>query len=137
MHSSERPAVNGIEWIIDARGCSAVSLRNLDRLRALFEQIISDLDLRTIGETRWHEFPGCGGITGLCLLSESHLACHTFPEHHSLCLNLFCCRPHPRCDFERVLAKLFSASAVDVQAVPRDYVSKSEQEPALHLRESQ
>jgi len=136
MRSSEHPAVNGTEWIVDARGCSAESLRSLDQLRALLEQIISDLDLRTIGETHWHQFPGSGGITGLCLLTESHLALHTFPEHGSLCLNLFCCRPHKQWDFERGLAKLFSASTVDVQAVLRDYVSSEEQEPALHLRES-
>jgi S-adenosylmethionine decarboxylase len=137
MHSSEYPAVNGTEWIVDARGCSAESLRSLDRLRALFEQIVSDLDLRTIGETHWHQFPGSGGITGLCLLAESHLACHTFPEHGSLCLNLFCCRPHTPWDFERELAKLFSASTVDVQAVLRDYSSAEEQEPRLQLRASQ
>lgn len=137
MHNSEHPAINGTEWIVDARGCSAESLRSLDQLRTLFEQIISDLDLRTIGETRWHEFPGSGGITGMCMLAESHLACHTFPEHGSLCLNLFCCRPRARWDFERVLAKLFSASMVDVKAVVRIYVSIAKQEPAVHQLESQ
>jgi S-adenosylmethionine decarboxylase len=137
MPSNEHPAVSGTEWIVDARGCSAESLRDLDQLRALFEQIISELDLRTIGETHWHQFPGSGGITGLCLLAESHLACHTFPEHGSLCLNLFCCRPRTRWDFERVLATLFSASTVDVHAVLRDYVTTEEQEPALQLQAGQ
>jgi S-adenosylmethionine decarboxylase len=137
MVSSEYPAVCGTEWIVDARGCSADSLKSLDRLHALFEQIISDLDLRTIGETHWHQFPGSGGITGLCLLAESHLACHTFPEHESLCLNLFCCRPRPQWNFEGALAKLFSASTVDVQAVLRAYASTDQPEPALHLQEGQ
>src|SRR5437762_5784657 len=62
--------MNGAEWIVDAQGCSADSLRNIELLRAVFERIISDLGLRTIGETQWHQFPGTGGITGLCLLSE-------------------------------------------------------------------
>jgi S-adenosylmethionine/arginine decarboxylase-like enzyme len=31
--------------------------------------------------------------TGLVLFAESHLAVHSFPEHGSLTLNLFCCRP--------------------------------------------
>ena len=118
--------MNGAEWIVDARGCRAASLRDLDLLRALFDRIIADLGLRTVGETHWHQFEGTGGITGLCLLSESHLACHTFPEYGSLCLNLFCCVPRPPWDFEEQLSHLFAATAVQVQRVAREYAVLSE-----------
>jgi S-adenosylmethionine decarboxylase len=113
--------MNGTEWIVDARGCSADSLRSLEVLRNLFAQIIADLDLRTIGDSHWHQFPGTGGITGLCLLSESHLTCHTFPEFGSLCLNLFCCVPRARWEFESRLSAFFSASSVRVRVVSREY----------------
>jgi len=85
--------MSGIEWIVEAQGCAAESLRDLAALDGLFQQIIDDLQLRPVGATQWHQFPRTGGITGLCLLAESHLACHTFPEFGSLCLNLFCCVP--------------------------------------------
>src|ERR1700752_3053841 len=97
----------GVEWIVDAQGCSSELLRDLDRLRLLFREIVSALQLRPLGETRWHQFPNAGGITGLCLLAESHLACHTFPEFGSLCLNVFCCRPRADWDFEGALKSEF------------------------------
>jgi len=113
--------MHGIEWIVDAQGCSAHSLRSMNAVDELFVRIIADLDLRTVGDTLWHQFPGTGGITGLCLLSESHLACHTFPEFGSLCLNLFCCVPRARWDFELHLSRLFSAQSVLVREINREY----------------
>jgi len=113
--------MNGIEWIVDAHGCSAESLRSAALLRELFERIISALGLSPVGETHWHEFPNAGGITGLCLLAESHLACHTFPEFGSLCFNLFCCVPREEWDFEGELSRVFGASSVTVRAVTRPY----------------
>lgn len=113
--------MSGIEWVVDAQGCSAESLRDLELLRRLFKKLIEDLRLRPVGATQWHQFPGSGGITGLCLLSESHLACHTFPEYGSLCLNLFCCVPREPWDFESQFEEMFSATSVQVRAVERSY----------------
>jgi len=97
-------------------------LRDLALLRTLFAALIGDLGLHTVGEILWHQFPKTGGITGLALLSESHLACHTFPEHGSICLNLFSCRPRPRWDFETRLREYLGAQDVRVRDVTRDYI---------------
>ncbi len=120
-------AMSGIEWVVEAFGCSSQSLRDLAVLQSLFDNIIRAMKLRPVGETQWHQFPGTGGITGLCLLAESHLACHTFPEHGSLCLNLFCCVPRAEWDFEAVLRQFFDADSVSVRRFQRPYQSKWKQ----------
>ena len=99
----------GQEWVVEAHGCDPAALADLTKLRALFVRLAEELSLRAVSDPTWHQFPNTGGITGLCLLAESHLACHTFPEYRSLCLNVFCCRPRPDWDFEGYLKNEFAA----------------------------
>ena len=119
--------MSGIEWVVEAFGCSPQSLRDTAILQSLFDRIIREMKLRPVGETHWHQFPGTGGITGLCLLAESHLACHTFPEHGSICVNLFCCVPRAQWDFEAALRQLFAAERVSVRRLQRAYEVKLKQ----------
>ena len=111
----------GCEWVIEAHGCDAAALADLVKLRALFASLTEALSLHPVGDATFHQFPGTGGITGMCLLAESHLACHTFPEYHSLCLNVFCCRPRPDWDFEAYLKREFAAQAVRVRRIERPF----------------
>ena len=111
----------GCEWLIEAHGCDAASLADPRTLRALFAALISALDLHPVADAAWHQFPGSGGITGLCLLAESHLACHTFPEFGSLCLNVFCCRERPDWDFDDYLRQSFAATRVAIRKLERPY----------------
>ncbi|PYU51716.1 MAG: hypothetical protein DMG53_01070 [Acidobacteria bacterium] len=46
------PAMSGIEWVIEAFGCSAQSLRDTAVLQELFHRIIREMRLRPVEETR-------------------------------------------------------------------------------------
>ncbi|MBC7929325.1 MAG: S-adenosylmethionine decarboxylase, partial [Rubrivivax sp.] len=80
----------GTEWLIEASGCDAEVLRDVETLRGVFARAVRELGLHIVGEAQWHKFPGEGGVTGLAMLTESHLACHTYPEFGVATFNLYC-----------------------------------------------
>jgi S-adenosylmethionine decarboxylase len=109
----------GTEWLIDANGCDPTALADLDRLRAIFERVIRDLNLNVLGEIAWHQFDQPSGISGLALLSESHLACHTYPEFHAATFNLYCCRNRTAWSWETTLKEMLGATDVKVRVFER------------------
>ncbi len=119
------PAAVGTEWLIDAAGCDLDALRDLTRLRRLCGRVLTQLDLHVVGQGLWHQFPGPAGVTGLFLLTESHLACHTYPESGIATFNLYCCRSRPRWAWERELRAELGATSVTVRAVVRGDPSHS------------
>lgn len=109
----------GYEWLIDAAGCDENALRDAETLRDVFARIISDLELKTIGEGAWHKFAGEGGVTGLIMLTESHLACHTYPEYQTATFNLYCCRERPEWNWTENLKNLIGAKNVKITKIER------------------
>ena len=108
----------GTEWLIEASGCDAEKLRDEALLRSVFDRVINDLGLKAI-DSVWHKFPGEGGVTGLIALTESHLACHTYPEHQTATFNLYCCRTRPEWDWETNLKGLLGAAEVHLTSFER------------------
>ena len=113
--------MNGSEWVVEAHGCDPVRLGDLTSMNALFDAIVHDLRLNPVGHAHWHQFPSPGGVTGMLMLAESHLTVHTFPEHASLCLNLFCCTPREEWPFADRLQRLVGAESVHVRRLTREY----------------
>lgn len=113
------PVVVGTEWLIEAEGCDAGLLRDMEVLTGVFDRIIEELGLKPIEDPIWHKFPGEGGITGLVALTESHLACHTYPEHSIATFNLYCCRERPEWNWESGLRDSIGAGRVTVTKIER------------------
>jgi S-adenosylmethionine decarboxylase len=109
----------GIEWLVDATGCPAETLRDVERLAAVCSRAVAEIKLHVVGQPVWQTFPDPGGATGLYLLTESHLACHSFPESGTVTFNLYCCRPRRRWSWERVLVEMLGATEVRVRHLRR------------------
>jgi len=108
----------GTEWLIEATGCDADILRDENAVRNVLLKVIEDLGLRSIGSV-WHKFEGEGGVTGLVALTESHLACHTYPEYNTATFNLYCCRTRPEWNWDGELKSALGAEMVSVTKIER------------------
>jgi S-adenosylmethionine decarboxylase len=108
----------GVEWVVDAFGCREDATRSIEMLNRLATRLIHDLDLHPAAPPLWRCFDG-GGVTGVFLLTESHLTCHTFPESGFIALNLYCCRQRPSWPWEQHLSELCGATRVQVRELVR------------------
>lgn len=109
----------GTEWLIEAFECDAEKLQSVEILQTVFTLITEDLKLKTIGEANWHKFGGEGGVTGLVMLTESHLACHTYPEHKTATFNLYCCKTRPEWNWEEKLSEMLNAREINIRKIER------------------
>ena len=109
----------GVEYVVDARGCDPAVLRSLPHLQRVVTQMMEDLGLRAVAPPAWHVFPGEGGVTGMVLLSESHLTVHTYPEAGVAAIDLYCCRRSVDWGWETELRRMLGAEDVGVRMLRR------------------
>lgn len=126
----------GTEWLIEATGCNATALCDQAALQTIISRVIDDLGLKTVGSV-WHKFDGEGGVTGLVALTESHLACHTYPEHGIATFNLYCCRTRPEWQWETNLKSTLGATHVSVTRIERGKTATNDPKSKNHNPRSQ
>ena len=84
--------MHGLHLTADLRGCCAgrAELSDAGVLRARCLQAVAAAGLQPVGEL-FHQFGSGGGVTGVVLLSESHLAVHTWSELSAVTLDVYVC----------------------------------------------
>jgi S-adenosylmethionine decarboxylase proenzyme len=109
----------GVHLLVNVYDVSDVSLLEyLTRGRPLLDQIVQIMQLHVMSQTG-HQFQP-KGYTYAYVLSESHFTIHTYPEHRSCYIDLFCCHP----EFNPIQAihlikRMFHTEHVRYQIVPR------------------
>ncbi len=88
--------MKGLHLTADLAGCARHALlTDGDALARLARGAARGAGLSVVGE-HWHRFPDAadgqpGGITGMLLLAESHVALHTWPELGAVTLDVYVC----------------------------------------------
>jgi S-adenosylmethionine decarboxylase len=132
--------MNGLHLTADLRDCTPTLLAMTDpnALRALCLSAVDRAGLHAVGEL-FHQFgpsPGVtaglaqGGVTGVVLLAESHLAVHTWPELLAVTLDVYVC--NLGCDNSALAHQLlnelitaFSPAHVERHSLERGRLSNS------------
>jgi len=85
--------MHGLHLTADLRGCPSglAALTDAQALRALCVREVVAAGLTPVAEL-FHRFEAAGGgLTGVVLLAESHLAVHTWPELSAVTLDVYVC----------------------------------------------
>ena len=80
--------VLGWHWFVDFFQCA-----NLPTESVILEMILvtaAEMAGATVVQSCFHQFSPYG-LSGVVVIAESHLAAHTWPEHNSMCIDLFSC----------------------------------------------
>lgn len=127
--------MDGLHLTADLRDCrtDCAALVDTASLRDACLAAVGSAGLQAVGEL-FHRFPAapsgstvpppCGGITGVVLLAESHLAVHTWPELRAVTLDVYVCNfgadntPRAHALLEALIA-LFQPLRVERHAIHR------------------
>jgi spermidine synthase len=84
--------VQGLHLTADLYDCACPPsfLRDSAALRDACVKFATSASLTVVGD-HFHTFADAGGVTGLVLLAESHLAIHTWPELNAVTLDVYVC----------------------------------------------
>jgi S-adenosylmethionine decarboxylase len=89
---SALPSDAALGWhvLLDLSGVAAPVLRDTRRLEACLRTAAAAAGASVLS-AHFHEFGGDGGVTGVLLLSESHMTIHTWPEVGFAAVDAFMC----------------------------------------------
>lgn len=80
---------NGCHILIDAFGCKTGLLNHTNKLERLLVDTVERMEMQILN-THFHQFHP-EGVTGVILLSTSHISIHTWPEQNYVSFDLYTC----------------------------------------------
>jgi len=99
--------VLGVHHIAELCECNADLLNNSEFISTSLRQAVEHANATLIEEVKYEFTPQ--GITAVCLLSESHISIHTWPEKSYAAVDIFTCGGHTNPD----IACRFLADALE------------------------
>lgn len=108
----------GIHIFLNLFDCNRDLLKKVPFVKDILDRAVVESGLNKVGES-FHQFEPYG-VTGVLLLSESHICIHTWPELNTAVIDVFCCSNEERAQLVvEFLVKMFSAKQFEQQVFYR------------------
>jgi S-adenosylmethionine decarboxylase len=115
----------GVHYIVNAYDCET----NLDSVKAV-EKLLNEL-VEKVGMTKlsvptvlFHNAENIenSGVTGIILLSESHITIHTFSNRGEFYMDLFSCKPYDVKIVRDYINEMFKIGRLEEQTIRRGLI---------------
>jgi S-adenosylmethionine decarboxylase len=115
----------GRHIILEMWGCQ--NLNSVETAERALRDMVAALDVNLL-DLRVYPFSPVG-VTGVAIVSESHLVIHTWPEHGYAAVDIFTCgAPRDPQDAVQVLRRLFKPERIGVMEINRGQLDLPEYE---------
>jgi len=112
----------GRHLILEISGCDPEVLNSIEKVRSILTEAANRANAE-VRETAFHRFHP-HGVSGVVVISESHLSVHTWPEHGYAALDIYTCGE----DTDPWKALKFAAEGFKAKEVYLTSISRGERE---------
>jgi len=117
----------GKHLLIEVITKNSKELTNKKLIKKVFEEISQAINVIAVLPPVIYQFPKksnlpkniSGGLTAFCIIAESHLAIHTWPENNYFAFDLFSCKDFDEKIVIQILKKNFSIKKLFSQVIER------------------
>jgi len=82
----------GMHLILELSGCESEIINNLEEVRKILTEAAIAANAEVL-QTTFHKFSP-QGVSGVVVISESHLSIHTWPEKNYAAIDIYTCGKH-------------------------------------------
>lgn len=108
----------GTHTLIELHGCASAALSDLESLRTLMTAAVKKAGGTYVTDVFHHFTPL--GVSGVIVISESHVTIHTWPEHGYAAADVFTCSgTFSHSAFSIMMREGLQASRVEVKTIER------------------
>lgn len=111
--------IEGKHIIIDGFECDSSHLNNITYLEKLLKKAAIDAGMEVLNSYFYQFEPQ--GVTGILVLSTSHISIHTWPEERYASLDFYTCGNQDPIDQVESLLKGLSTKRAMIYSIPRGF----------------